>query len=240
VKPQTQWYLVEALADARAGAGGGQDYEAKQRSLIHFSGVLGAFRYLDEITQDEEQTWNRKMLVALGYEPPEPGPPGTATAIYVGDPKKRPPAPQPQDPPVFIRSIAGPDQEFDVHGGRFRVIAVEIYDTSVTIRWRSAPEPDVWAAFPKEAAALEQDMEGLEEWAAEELRRKAAQRMTMRRLHEFNLGDDVGTTYLPSGSSGGGRVGERAGDARFIPAPPSTASVLTLTWLGFEVTIPLM
>jgi hypothetical protein len=159
VEPENQWYLVEAPANARALAGPDEDYEAKQRSLSSFNGVLGGFRYLSEITQEEEQTWRRKMLVALGYEPPEPGPPGTVSILYTGDPKKRPPQ-VPETPLIFVRSIPGPDQEFDVHGGKFRVIAAEIYDTSVVIRWRTAPEPDVWAAFPEEAAALESDMEG--------------------------------------------------------------------------------
>lgn len=240
VKPETQWYLVEALANARAEVVREDDYEAKQRLLNHFAGLLAGFRYLSEITQDEEQTWFRKMLIAVGYEPPDPPPPGVSQAIYVGDPKKRPPqSPVPENPAAFVRSIPGPDREFDVHGAKFRVIAAEIYDTAVVIRWRSAPEPDIWAAFPEEAAALQGDMDGLEEWATDELRRKAAQRMTMRRLHQFSLGDDVGTGYLPSGSGSGGRPGEMAGDARFQPAPPSTASALTLSWLGLDVTIPL-
>jgi hypothetical protein len=44
------------------------DYEAKQNGLSHFAGVLAAFRYMGDITQDEEHAWYRKMLVALGYE----------------------------------------------------------------------------------------------------------------------------------------------------------------------------
>ncbi len=67
VEAETQWYLVEALANARAEVGVRDDYEAKQRTLSHFAGVLAGFRYLSAVTQEEEQTWHRKMLVALGY-----------------------------------------------------------------------------------------------------------------------------------------------------------------------------
>jgi hypothetical protein len=240
VRDESRWFLVEALANARTEAGVGDDYESKQRQLSHFAGVLAGFRYLGEITQDEEHTWYRKMLIALGYEPPEPGPPGTAQFIYTGDPKKRPPRIEvPEAHRRFVRSIPGPDEEFEVHGGRLRVVTVEIYDTSLVIRWRTAPQPDLWSAFPAEAAALAQDSEGLEDWAAEELRRKAEQQMAMRRLYKFSLSDDVGTNYVQEGSSAGGGASERTGDARFNPPPPLTATALKVSWLGLEVPIPL-
>ena len=44
VNPETQSYLVEALANARAEAGREENYEAKERSLSHFAGVLAGFR----------------------------------------------------------------------------------------------------------------------------------------------------------------------------------------------------
>ena len=240
MRDESRWLLVEALADARTEAGIGDDYESRQRRLSHFAGVLAGFRYLGEITQDEERTWFWRMLVALGYEPPEPGTPGSAQAIYTGDPKKRPPGIEsPEAPRRFVRSIPGPAEEFEIHGGRLRVVAAEIYDTGLVIRWRTAPQPDLWSAFPAESAALAQDSDGLEDWAAAELRRKAEQRMTLRRLYRFSLSDDVGTDYLQEGSSGGGGANEWTGDARFSPAPPSTATALKVVWLGLEVPIPL-
>ena len=241
VKPEAQWYLVEQLSMARGHLGIRDDYEAKQNALVHFAGVLAAFRYVRDVTQDEENEWNRKMLVALGYELPDPPPPGTAQAIYVGDPAKRPVLPVfPPRAPAFLRSLPGPDKEFEIHGGRLRVIAVEFYNSVVAVRWRVSPEPDIALAFPQEAAALEQDLVGLEDWAADDLRTKGRQRLSMMRLYRsFDLTDDLGTTYMPKGSSSGGGNHEMTGEARFQPGVPSTASTLTLSWLGLEVPIPL-
>lgn len=232
---------MEQLSAARGLLGIRDDYEAKQNALAYFAGVLAAFRYVGDVTQDEEHTWYRKMLVALGYEPPDPPPPGTAQFIYVGDPAKCPVEPeQPPGAPVFVRSQPGPNEEFEVHGGRLRVIAIELYDSVVAVRWRAAPEPDITLAFPQESAALEQDLEGLEDWAVEDLRAKGRQRLrTMRLYRRFVLTDDLGTAYMPNGSSSGGGNHEMTGEARFQPGVPSTASVLTLSWLGLDVPIPL-
>src|ERR1035441_6508941 len=118
MKPEAQWYLVEALGNARAHLGIRDDYESRQLELRYFAGVLAGFRYLDVVTQEEEQVWYRKMLIALGYDPPEPAPPGVARAIYTGDPKKRETTPEPESTPQFVRSIPGPDEELEVHGGK--------------------------------------------------------------------------------------------------------------------------
>jgi hypothetical protein len=240
MEPETQWYLAEALSDARGRRGIRDDYETKQNGLSHFAGVLAAFRYVGGVTQEEEHIWFGKMLVALGYEPPDPAPPGTAQAIYVGDPAKRPALPRPPDTaPEFIRSQLGPDAELEVLGGRIRVIAVEFYDSEVVVRWRVSPEPDVEAVFTSEMEALEQDLVGLEDWAAAELRDKAKQKLRMMRLYRFGLRDDLGTPYVQKGSGHGGRQHEMSGNVRFGPPTPSGASMLTLSWLGLDVPIPM-
>ena len=239
MKPEAQWYLVEALGNARARLGIRDDYESKQLGLSHFAGVLAGFRYLDVVTQEEERSWYRKMLVALGYELPDPAPPGFARAIYTGDPEKRPLSPAPETTPQFVRSVPGPDQEFEVHEGRLRVIAAEIYDTGVVIRWRVAPEPAISSVFPAEAAAFDADVEGLEEWAAQDLRQKAERSFRMMRLYTFVLTDDVGTEYFPHGGGRGGGSNGMAGDAMFRPAPRSAASHLDFSWLTAKVQISL-
>jgi hypothetical protein len=81
VKPEAQWYFVEALSNARGLLGIRDDYEAKQNGLSHFAGVLAAFRYMRAITQDEEHAWYRKMLVALGYELPDPVVPRISSVV---------------------------------------------------------------------------------------------------------------------------------------------------------------
>jgi hypothetical protein len=217
------------------------DYEAKQKQLNHFSGALAAFRYTGDLTQEEQNAWHRKMMVALGYELPDLPPPGrnVAQVVYVGDPEKRPKSPPAESAPLFVRSHPGPDQEFEVYGGRLQIVAIEVYDTAVAVRWRVSPEPDISLAFPDETRQLEQDMEGLEGWAAEELRRKAEHRLRAMRLYQFLLTDDFGTEYVQRGSRSGGGSGVRSGEAEFQPPPPPAASELVLKWLGLEVSLPL-
>jgi hypothetical protein len=241
VKAEAQWYLVEQLSMARGLLGVRDDYEAKQNALAHFAGVLAAFRYVEDLSQDEEHAWYRRMLVAMGYEPPESPPAGTAQAIYLGDPAKRPVLPsQPDIAPTFVRSQSGPDDEFEIYGGRLRVISIEIYDSVVAVRWRVSPEPDIALAFPQESVALEQDLEGLEDWAVDDLRAKGRHRLrTMRLYRRFVLTDEVGTSYTPKGSSSGGSDQEMTGEVRFQPSVPSTASRMALSWLGLAVPIPL-
>jgi hypothetical protein len=158
------------------------------------------------------------------------------STIDVGDPAKRPVRPAfPPNAPVFVRSQPGPDEGFEIHGGRLRVIAVEFYDSVVAVRWRASPEPDIALAFPQETAAPEQDLAGLEDWAADDLRTKGRQKLTMMRLYRrFDLTDDLGTTSTPKGSSHGGGGGEMAGEAKFQPAVPPTTLELTFSWLGLE------
>ncbi len=241
MRAEIQWYLIEHLAQPRASLHARPDYESRQQQLAAFSGALAAFRYVGEIDQGEDQHWRHRLLEALGYEVPEPGPPGSATAIYVGDPARRPePTEVSPVPPLFIQSTPGPDVEIDVHGGTFRVLAIEIYDVQIVIRWRAAPMPETWLAFPEEAAALEQDLAGIEdEWAKTELRRKAEFGMHRFLMHGFELTDDVGTTYSHDGGGGGGQPRDWTGDAHFKPAPPPQATLLTLNWLGTGVVLPL-
>ena len=239
MRQEVQWYLAEALANARAALGLPEAAERRNGILARYSGAVGAFRYLGELSEDEERDWHNRMLVALGITPPPPAPPGVAQAIYVGDPNARPRRDVDSDLANFVRSVPGPNVEFERHGGRLRVIAVEIYDTKVAIRWRFAPEPDISSAFPAESAQLAPDLEGTDDWAAAELLKKAEQRLHSRRLYRFGLNDDIGTEYRSWGGSSGGGNGETTGEVRFLPAPPHTASVLTLTWLDLAVEIPL-
>jgi hypothetical protein len=241
VEPEAQWYLVEALANARGHLAIRDDFETKQTQLNHFAGVLAGFRYLGALTQDEEQDWYRRMLVALGYEPPEAAAPGISRAIYVRDPAKRPLPPEPRPPPLFERSQPGPDEDFEVYGGRFRVISVEFYDSAVVFRWRASPEPDVAAALPAEVAALERDLVGLEDWAAKDLRWKgyASLRMPLYQFGQFGLTDDVGTSYLQMGLRHGSGSYGTTGEVEFKP-PSSEASLLTLSWLGLEMLVPIV
>jgi hypothetical protein len=241
VRREVQWYLAEALANARADRGLPDALARREALVAGFSGSLGALRYVDELTDDEEREWRNRMFEAVGIEPPQPAQPGILRAIFVGDPSRRPsPAPRSGEPARFVRSVAGPDREYDLLGGRLRVIAVDIYDSALTVRWRVAPEPDIAAVFPAEEGQLLRDIQGTEEWASVELRRKAHERLRMRRLYRFTLTDDVGTQYVNSGGGSSGRPNEMTGEARFSPSPPSSASELTLGWLDLSIAVPLV
>jgi len=211
----------------------------REATLAAYSGAIGSFRYLGELSEDEEHDWRDRMLVALGITPPEPARQGVSQFIHVGNPDPGTARTEPPDVSRFVRSVLGPDAEFERHGGRLRVLAVDIYDTVVTVRWRVAPEPDIFSAFPAEAIQLAQDVEGADAWAAEHLREKAEQRLRMMRLYRFSLTDDTGTKYMTTGGSHGGGNNEMTGEAKFLPAPPPTAATLTFTWLDQAVRIPL-
>jgi len=127
----------------------------------------------------------------------------------------------------------------DVFGGRFRIISLELYYTMLTIRWRVAPEPDLAAVFPSETAQFVRDVEGVDEWAQKELRRKAERQLRFQALFEFTLTDDLGTQYMHmGGGSSGGPLGT-TGDAWFERVPPPTATRLEFTWLHLTVELPL-
>jgi len=240
MKPQVHHYLVEQLANTRADLRHEGNCEFRKHVRSSFSGTLAGFRYLNEITQDEQQLWSARMLVALGHLAPDPGAPGEATAVSVSDPAGQLPQPEEsQTPPRIVRSVPGPDREFDVHGGKFWISSIEMFDSRLNIRWSSAPVPDTWSAFPEEGAALERDMDGLDEGAKVQLRKHAERRMYRLLLYGMSLADDVGTSYSQCESHAGGTYDEWKGDAGFRPAPPPNASVLTLTWLGTGVSLPL-
>jgi hypothetical protein len=208
--------------------------------LASYFAALKAFKYLEALSEDEERDWHNRMLIALGITPPPPAGPGTTQAVYIGEPNATPRSPTPPRVlPRFVRSVPGPDAEFERYGGILRVVAAEIYDTMVAVRWRVAPEPDMSSAFPSEAIQLAHDVEGLEIWAADELRRKAEQRLRMMRLYNFDLSDDVATEYRSTGHRHGGGSDGMTGEAEFVPTPPPTAGTLTLAWLGLAVDIPL-
>ncbi len=237
VRQEVQWYLAEGLAAIRAQPGS-DSTERRQLVFASFGAKLDALRYVEEISEEERLDWHNRLLIALGIEPLPPAEPGTVRGIWLG--LGTPPAPAPRTPPpAFLRSWPGPDQEWDYHGGRFRVIALELYDTMLNIRWRVAPEPDLTAVFPAEAAQLARDVAGVDEWAQQELQRKAERLLRMRRLFRFALQDDLGTEYLHRGGGSHGGSGGTTGEAEFVPIPPPNATRLELSWLDLIIELPI-
>ncbi len=109
-----------------------------------FRSALDALHYVGELTDDEHRDWSERVLVAVGIAPLESEPPGPVGATLVGSPEDLESGAITIAPiaPIFKRSIPVPDAEFDLDGGgKLRVMATNIYDTAVDIRWRVDPEP---------------------------------------------------------------------------------------------------
>jgi hypothetical protein len=238
MKQEVQWYLVEQLSKARAMADSADRAQRRREVLGRFGATLQAFRYLEALSEGEARDWNDRMLVALGLTPPPPSGHGMPRMIWVGD--GPPPAPTRPSAPHFVRQVLGPDGEFEQSGGSLRVLAIEIYDTMTAVRWRVAPEPDMSTMFPTEWDALQQDVDGLDDWAAEHLRQKAERELRMMRAYQFDLADDLETAYRFSGGGSGGGSGEMTGRATFEPAPPPSATRLVLGWHNVTAEIPIV
>jgi hypothetical protein len=239
VRQEVQEYLVKALALARASKERLSE-EQTERKLASFSGGLEALRYVGELSVGEESDWADRMRLALGMPIETPRLAITFDpAAEHGKDIKRFPDVDPTRLGRFLRSLPVPDVEHERYGAVLRVTKADVYEMMVYIHWRLAPEPDLAAAFPEETAQLEHDIEGLDAWEAQRLRRHAEGRMRGMRLYTFCLADDVETEYRCIRGGAHGHGGEMTGEAGFSPAPPLTASMLRFTWLDVNIDIPL-
>jgi hypothetical protein len=253
VQAQAQWLLVERLALARAQRDQLSD-ASKRQQLTHFRGVLEGFRYTGAMTPHEESAWSDKMLLALGMKPPDPALPGILQADDVGDTS----APHVtargrlistnKTGPRFIRSAPGPNEEFEYRGSALQVVGVEQYDAVVAAKWVINPEPNILEVFPEESAALEQDLQDLDDAPADILRMTAERLLRTRRLYIFALADDLGTNYELTEEQHGSSfvsngitrqfIGVR-GSALFHPSVPSNARSLNFKWFDLTLEVPL-
>jgi hypothetical protein len=244
VEDSTKWYLIEAVSNARITRLHRPDIEARRTAFLSFSGSLSGLHYVNAIDREERALWTDKMLVALGFTPPErresDGHTHHLPLIYLGDgdPPQRPPSLG--RPFVLLRSIPGPDIDFAFHGGSFRLVALDIFTERLVARWRTNAPPIVRDLFSEQMAALESDLGGLEDWAAAELRRKAERRLESLVLYRFSLSDDLGTDYEAEHHRHGNRFGVMEGSQTFKPAPPHTAWMVTLGWHDLNIEISLL
>jgi hypothetical protein len=236
VKEQVQAYLAESLAKVRSLKGTRMQADP-QVIVANFTGSVAALRFLGEVTVEEEEDWARRLHVALEIAPKRWESHGTRDAeafSYVGT------STYDKDPvPRFLRSIPGPNVEYELYGGRLRIIAVEIYDTGFNLRWHAAPEPSVLAAFPEDFRLIDRDLDGIEWRKAALVREKFNDRLRGFRLYQFDVSDDVDTQYRKSGDHHGGSINGITGEAAFVPTPPANASVLRIGWFGAEIRLPL-
>jgi hypothetical protein len=248
VEQSTKWYLIDAVAGARAQRHMRPDLESRRATFQSFSGTLSGLLYVEAIDREEQYLWAGKMLTALDFAVPErpsskTTPTGTSmtmplTYLGDGDPPEPPPVVHPKS--HLLQSVPGPETDFPFHGSLFRVDLVEIYTSSVDVSWRLTGSPIVAEIFPKEMAELEVDLEGLDDWAADELRRKAESQLERWGLYKFTLSDDLGTVYEPYGPNRGNRFGVMEGHQAFKPTPPHTAWSLTLGWHDLQIEISLL
>jgi hypothetical protein len=244
VEQSTKWYLIEAVSSARISRLHRPDVESRRASFNWFSGALSGLLYVNAIDREEQAIWTDKMLVALGFTPPErreaDGRNHFIPLIYLGDGDPPNPPASLGQPSVLLRSVPGPDTDYEFHGGLFRLVAIEIFTEKIVARWRTNMPPVISELFPEQMAALESDLEGLEEWAAAELRRKAERHLESLPLYRFSLSDDLGTDYKAEGHGRGNRFGVMEGSQTFTPRPPHTAWILTLVWHDLDIEISLL
>jgi hypothetical protein len=244
VEESTKWYLIEAVSSARISRVFRPDVESRRAAFRSFSGALSALHYVNAIDRDEHTLWTDKVLVALGFSPPErrevDGSHHSMPLIYLDD--EDPPVPtSPQGQPgALLQSIPGPDKDFAFHGGLFRLSAIEIFAEKLIVRWQMSEPPIVSEVFPEQMTALESDLEGLEDWATAELRRNAQRHLEKLVLYRFRLADDLATDYETTDHRRSNRFGPMEGAQTFRPAPPHTAWTLTLSLHDLDIEIPLL
>jgi len=228
-------YVRTGLVDPDEGVG-----SRRWRALATFDTTLEALRYVNAISEEESIQWRNKMWRALGLDPPPVGgEPGQMRLYHLGE-GEPPQRERVNLVPQYPRAVSGPPETIEAHGGCLRVEKVE-YDDSVTlIRWQIAPMPDVDAAFPELAAALEEDVSGMDEWAIDHFRTKHLVALQRHRVPQLDLEDNVGTEYSEH------RVNRRSGTSAaivgittFTPGTPSHAEYLRLLWLGSSLTMDL-
>jgi hypothetical protein len=244
VEQSIKWYLIEAVSNARISRLYRPDVESR-RSVFHsFSGALSGFLYVNAIDREEYVIWIDKMLVALGFTPPERKEPDghgfSIPIVYLGDGDPPEPRPSLGQPSVHVRTIPGPATDFEFHGGLVRLSEIQIFTDKILARWRIISPPMISVVFAEPMAALESDLEDLEDWAAAELRRKAERHLERMALYQFSLSDDLGTDYEPGEHRSGNQSGAMEGSLTFRPAPPHTAWTLTLSWHDLDVEISLL
>jgi hypothetical protein len=244
VEESTKWYLIEAVSSARISRILRPDVESRRAVFRSISGALSGLRYVNAIDREEHTIWIDKVLVGLGFSPPERRQLGrglySGPLIYLDD--EDPPAPSSPlgQPAALLQSIPGPDKDFEFHGGLFRLSSIDIFPEKVLVRWQMSEPPIVSELFPEQMTALESDLEGLEDWAAAELRRKAERHLETLVLYKFSLSDDLGTAYETADHHRSNRFGPMEGAQTFRPAPPHTAWTLTLSLHDLDIEIPLL
>jgi hypothetical protein len=236
VNQETRWYLIETVMNARSRAV--SDSFTRRHMLSHFAGVLAGFRYQAVMTQVEEEAWFRKMISALGWTPPEPPPAGMAQFVRLeGDDLPSVPELDLTEPAVLRSLPESLDVVSNYHGSSFSVTGVDICDTATIVKWRVSPEPDIPSLFPEDFDALEAELEGVDDWAADELRKKSRDAFIRGRVYVFQLADDIGTQYQSTRRMGHYGSDVAIGAATFKPTVPYTASELLLTWHEIRVSI---
>lgn len=232
--PDAQIYLADQLALIRDGAPMGRERtpEEKSQGFSSFMSALQALKSVGAVDDSEIHDWSNRCLEALGeeqLEPLEPRP-GVAVARAISFSDGPPPVPVPRPVPEFRRLVpAATPAAVSLHGGRFQVLGVEIYDTQLAVAWRLAPMPSEESLSRRQLNELDQDTQGLPEDVREVMRLGLVER---RRMHSSTcqVTDDVGTQYQPMGGGSGGSQGELVGRTRYWPAPPSAARRLSVRW----------
>jgi hypothetical protein len=159
--------------------------------------------------------------------------------VYLGD--GEPPQPERMKlVPEYPRKVPGRREALSAFDGSLWAEDVEFDDSVTVVRWRIEPMPDVDAAFPELAAALDEDIAGMDDWPVGHFRFKNRRALQRRRIRRLVLEDTVGTEYSehPVSAKSAG-VGGIKGMTAFTPGTPSHAERLIIRWLGSSMTLDL-
>ncbi len=238
MRQEVQWYLTERLVEKRTRPipPGRTTIEYRTQALGAFGATLEALRYVDELSAEEVSSWSRRMFRALGVHIDEPTGPGSH-AVYIGD---GPPPTQERGPsmPQFPKRVDRRNLgTCHAYGAQLKLDEVEYDDMVTAVRWTIAGPFDVDAAFPEHFAALEADVTGMDDWAAELFRDKTRENLRLWQVPVLSLSDDVGTEYEASPRGTRSQISRMEGLTLFAPGTPSHARRLTFGWHGSTIEV---
>ena len=248
--PEVQRYLIDYLTFIRYARRRGDDQQTSSL-LANITGALQALKVSRAVGSVEYDEWLERAGDAAGlFGKPTTPPSGsggmhagpqaargaTATAVSTATPHA------PRLPPRFLRLIPGPDEQ-EFHGGRLRMLALELYDSQMVVQWRAAPLPDPPAIAQRELSLLDGATEGLPAPERERLHTAQALESISYLWQSFVVSDDLGTAYRLVGSSGdaGPSGNEMSGRLVVEPTAPVPASIIDVGVLDvhfrFDLTI---
>jgi hypothetical protein len=238
--PEARWVLASQLWVIRAESlRTDWTYAQRTRSLAFTGGAIAALSAVNAISEQEAHEWRTRLSTAVRIDQAGMAQGQSTRAIgfrsEVDAHRARTQMSEPNGPP--LRSYLG--GAIKAFGGTNRVDSVSLWEDQAQINWTVQSRPDVQAAYPELFLSIRQELEGLDQSIVDISIDEAVSEFQRVVIPQIYANDDVQTVYrtVPGRQEQSGAA--ITGCTRVFPAPPLTANVLTLTWLGGEITVPL-